>query len=273
MNGIEIFETRLAYGQDFRSYRNAKGYNQSSLKPGRKGNWAAVKYVIDGGASEDSDARVEGRLIHCALLTPSLLDEEYVFCEPRQRKDKTDGREWVSHSVHTKAFNLTGAVSKNETFTSLLKGTHTEISAYWVCPETGLNLKGRIDAYHPTHKYILDLKTTAKGADPMSAARTIAALGYDGQAAWYVEGLRANGLEVEQFIFAFLEKTPPYSVGFYRLDAEDLLRAHTENKELLARLADCLEKNKWPAYYNEIVELKIPSEFLKNVESYDELEA
>lgn len=266
------FETRIVHGQPFADYRKATGYNQSTLKAGRRGNWAAVKYSLDGGAQEDTDARVEGRLTHCAMLTPELLDTEFHLCEPRERK-QPDGREWVSHSIHNRVFAHTNALAKNEMLMGLLNGTQREISLYWVCEETGLNLKGRIDAFHPEQKYILDLKTTAKGADPMGCARTIASLGYAGQAAWYMEGLRANGFDVEQFIFAFLEKKAPYAVGLYRLNAEDLLRAHAENKELLARLQVCLKKGEWPAYYNEIVDLKIPEEFYTTMESYDGLEA
>lgn len=268
----KIFANRVTYNQSFSDYRKEEGFNQSTLKPGRRGNWAAVKYALDGGSQEDSDARVEGRLLHCAMLTPELIETEFKLCEPRERK-QDDGREWVSYSIHSRVFEMTNAVSLNAQLSELLRGTTREVSLYWKCPETGLQLKGRIDAYHPEHKYILDLKTTAKPADPMTCARTIASLGYDCQAAWYTEGLKENHCEVEQFIFAFLEKKPPYCVGLYRLSMEDLERAKSENKELLRRLKVCIEKNDWPAYYNGIVELKIPEEFYTTMESYDDLEA
>jgi exodeoxyribonuclease VIII len=104
---------------------------------------------------------------------------------------------------------------------------------------------------------IPDLKSCLD-ASPEEFAKTIFNMDYHIQAAMYVDGLKANNIDAKVFVFVAVEKEPPFAVGVYVLDNDYIEIGRQQYKKALQILAQCIKDNKYPAYSEDIVELKPP---------------
>lgn len=117
--------------------------------------------------------------------------------------------------------------------------SQVEQSLFWIDPETGLPLKGRLDAIVDggDTDWLFDLKTTsARSADEFF--ESITTYGYDRQAAFYIDGYtNLNLFELVQIRFVFLavQKQRPFDVFtvdmWYRSAMIDAAR--TKSRRLL----------------------------------------
>lgn len=73
-----------------------------------------------------------------------------------------------------------------------------------------------------------------------------------------MDGLAANGIDAPMFPFIVVEKTPPYGVAVYTLDAEAIELGRRIYKRDLATYAWCVQMNSWPCYSPDIQEIKLP---------------
>lgn len=139
----------------------------------------------------------------------------------------------------------------------LTKRGRAEQSFYWVDLQTGELLRCRPD--YLTHcGIVVDLKTT-RDASPDGFASSIQNYRYDVQHPFYLDGIAAA---IEQgkldrpaprsFVFVGQEKEPPYSVGVYWLDPEDVELGRLEYRADLARLAECRTADRWPGYGDDV---------------------
>jgi hypothetical protein len=144
----------------------------------------------------------------------------------------------------------------------LLTGGRSEVSMFWVDGETGMWCRGRLDYFNGR---AVDLKTTTNAA-PDAHGRTCAAYGYHIQAAFYLRGLEAlaalglierppGGFE---FVFAFVEKKPPYLSSSGALTAADLGTGDELCARALRRFADCQATGHWPGYPAGIHTISLP---------------
>jgi len=104
---------------------------------------------------------------------------------------------------------------------------------------------------------LYDLKTTTD-ANPETIARTIMSYGYDVQAQHYRETWKAATGEDRPFRFIFVEKEPPYEVCVVEIAGEDLMMAEKRIKRAREIFRDCLERDNWPGYPLEVVQVKLP---------------
>lgn len=128
-----------------------------------------------------------------------------------------------------------------------------ETSFYWVDPETGETMRCRPDWL--TDCGILgDLKTT-EDASPQGFKYSIQKYRYDVQHPLYMDGIghaikqaRLDMLAPRRFVFIGQEKKPPYLVGVYELDPEDVELGRMEYRADLYKLRECRTTDKWPGY-------------------------
>jgi hypothetical protein len=105
---------------------------------------------------------------------------------------------------------------------------------------------------------IVDYKTTPK-ADVESIRRSIANYGYHQQAPFYIDGVRAVGLDGDpQFIFIFQEKAPPYLITPVQLIWEDEQVGRQRNRNAIERYRDCRESGIWPGHTDDIEYISLP---------------
>lgn len=133
-----------------------------------------------------------------------------------------------------------------------------ERSLFWVDDKTGIWCRARLD--HSNGLTTVDLKTT-RDADPHKFGRDAATYGYHIQAAFYLRGIRALGLAGDlepEFVFALVEKVPPYLTSTPALDAEALAVGDELVGRALRRYVECERTGYWPGYPAEIVTVSLP---------------
>ncbi|MDD5297379.1 MAG: PD-(D/E)XK nuclease-like domain-containing protein [Rhodocyclaceae bacterium] len=137
-----------------------------------------------------------------------------------------------------------------------------EMSGFWRDPETSIECKCRPDflaVADDTITGIVDVKTCCD-ASTDAFARSIASLGYDVQAAFYQDGVKAITGMTAPFYFIAVEKEAPFAVAAYKASEEMIETGRAKYRAALQLLQWCRENNRWPAYQpnGEIEEINLP---------------
>lgn len=136
-----------------------------------------------------------------------------------------------------------------------------EVSFYATDPATGVQLRCRVDwlHYNPDGRlWCLDLKTSTT-ANPVEFVRKAADWQYHFQAAWYLGVIGLLKLAVDPvFLFAVVEKTPPYLVSVVEFDAEAIAEGRRLNRQAIDLYHDCHANNTWPGYDADITPISLP---------------
>lgn len=207
---------------------------------------------------EATPAMMAGTLAHTAILEPEELALRYVAKPPGMRFSTKEGIAWrdqqtsiiVTQDELDTAKAQRAAVLKVRALGDLLASGESEVSMFWDDHLTGLRCRARADWLHWTGRnraIALDIKTISDLTQD-SVRRAIGTYGYHRQAAHYLNGLRACGVEVEEFVFGFVSSSYPFLAVAYLLDEESLQQGHDEIAELTLLYAYCQERNEWPAF-------------------------
>lgn len=132
-----------------------------------------------------------------------------------------------------------------------------ECSIFWEAD--GVDCKARPDWALPGDEPILvDYKTTGD-ASPEAFRRSLANFGYHMQAEWYADAWEAAYGQRPEFVFVAQEKTPPYAVAVYQVDALALEIAAAQNTRARHIYAECQATGTWPAYSTAPTILTLPA--------------
>lgn len=141
-----------------------------------------------------------------------------------------------------------------------------ELSMFWQDAETGIWLRGRLDALawrgRPT---IVDLKKT-KDSSPESFAKSIAEYRYDMQDRHYRDGLAVilSGYPGEltaddiDFRFIAVATDDQHLVMVYELGADDTMRADESNRAARDTYRKCAQRGEWPKWSDSTMPLSLP---------------
>ena len=139
-----------------------------------------------------------------------------------------------------------------------------EVSAFWHDERFGIDRRARFDwlPHLVSDEGVMimpDYKSTAS-AEPRKFARSIFDYGYDVQAVFYADAVRALGLaEQVRFVFIAQEKTAPYLTAVYELDDYALAVGRARVDEACATFAECTRTGQWPGYPEEIEYVTAPT--------------
>lgn len=163
----------------------------------------------------------------------------------QQAKVRAAGNVLLLPEEHAAVVAMADRLAEHETATRLLSEGRPEVLAY--CPDeaTGVMRRGWFDWLGPA--ILTDYKTAAS-VEPWAFAGAVAKYGYHMQAAWYLDLARDLGHPAEAFAFICQEKTAPYLVEVYDLDADAIARGRELNRRALERFRDCRESGIWPGY-------------------------
>lgn len=132
-----------------------------------------------------------------------------------------------------------------------------EIALYYTDPETGVQLRGRVDWLEPDGD-IDDYKTSTT-ANPSELVRKFWTLSYFMQAAWYKDLVIALGIaENPRFRFVVQEKEPPYVATVVEYDDQAIEEGRRLNRQAVRLYADCMERGVWPGYSEDVVTISLP---------------
>lgn len=243
-------------------------------------NWSTLKHLRVSplhyrhaltASCKDTGALKLGRAVHTAVFEPDRLLRDYVIWEG----DRRAGKEWerfkelhwrstiLKVDEFERACSIRDAVRAHPLVKPYLASGEAEKSITWTDFGTGLPCKARLDWLGPDPEdpaalVVGDLKTSRDATDARRFASAAWDMGYYGQLAHYVNGVRTlTGKNVRAVIFA-VENAPPFDVALWRVDGDAFLTAVAAVRELLARLAECRATDSWPGRYGSEQLLAVP---------------
>ncbi len=229
------------------------------------------------GLDRDSAALLQGRLLHCMVLTPEVLADGYVCAPQVDRRTKEGkatfaefearaaGKQVVPADVWAEAERMAFEIERHPGAARLLAGTERELSL--VGTLMGVGSKARIDAYNPIGACV-DVKTTRGLASREEFERAIVNWGYGIQAAWYRLALRAAGLKCEHVAFVVVEKAEPYAVAVFRLADDVIDYFDAELPRLVAAWQDA-QANPSRAWPDTVQDIGVPAWFARRMEQLE----
>lgn len=218
---------------------------------------------------EQTPAMLLGSALHCLALEPDRFWDRYAVapdCDKRTKAGRETlaafaatnaGKDILSAEQYEQALGMSAALRKDGSTADkvLALCEHREDTIHWTDPLTDLPCKGVIDAWG--NGFALDIKTT-DDASGKGFSRTAANYQYHGQAAFYMDGLAANGRAVKGFLFLVVEKTPPFGVQTFMCSSDMLISGRLLYQRLLEKHAECCAAGEWPGYPDEVVSLDLP---------------
>lgn len=153
-----------------------------------------------------------------------------------------------------------------------------EVSLFATDPETGVNIRGRLD--YLSHKvdgartFPIDLKTTTN-ATAEKIRRTIADFHYDVQAAMYRRLIElTRGDSTGPMVQIYVETDPPHGVQVVQLAHEEWIEGGTTKLDHILRThAACVAANEWPAYPAGTHAIQPAPWYLDQAYQYEEISA
>jgi hypothetical protein len=115
---------------------------------------------------------------------------------------------------------------------------------------------------------LVDLKTSGD-LDRRRFARRAMDLGYHGQLAFYLRGLKALGREAGEVYLIAVEQSEPFDVAVFTMDPDALAIGDELVSSLLNRLAECEATKDWPGRYPGVETFYLPAYAYSDNESGD----
>lgn len=129
---------------------------------------------------------------------------------------------------------------------------HAEQSLFWIDQPTGVWRRARLDhlPFPTNERAILADYKTCISADEASCSKSLWDLGYGRQAATYLDGTRELGRADDEatYVIVYQEKTAPYLVHVFEVDAMALQIARAQNRDALELYARCAAEDRWPGW-------------------------
>jgi|ERR1039458_9374278 exodeoxyribonuclease VIII len=263
------------YGLPETVYRKAPGLSQSMIKP--LAISPAHFSVALANPVLPTTPLIFGRIAHHALLTPQRpgfwavrpAGLDLRSPEGKAWKRKNLGKVWVDWETWKNILCAILALENHPVVAEALKHGKREVSwfKFYKNGKRKVRRKGRIDLVTPgaalcDFKFVEDARAHA-------FAKQLYDLKWYLQAGYYLDGYNeSSGAKnpKTQFVFFAVEKTPPFPVNVYTLDALALTRGRTEYKDLLNLYLDCRAADEWPvsqpgesaAYSTKIKTISLP---------------
>ena len=214
---------------------------------------------------ERKEAFDQGSAFHVMLLEPMLFDQKVAILPSCDRKSNANkevharfeaeniDKAWIKEEYRERVKSMRLSVMENSECAKYLARGRAEQALFW-SDKFGLRWKMRMDWLTEIDGqfFIVDLKKTAKGADPKEFAKTVGGFQYHWQAYLYREGFFANFGVWPRFIFIAVEDAEPFASAVYELDDNSLLKAASDIEPIRAELAPLYLNNvphdKWPGY-------------------------
>jgi exodeoxyribonuclease VIII len=250
-------------------YRKATGLSQSSLKTFliSPAHYLASTEEV----REPTKAMNFGSAFHANMLASEPNDfyavKKKVDGRSKEGKAYNDlfavdnaGKIIIDEEEHSTIIAMADSIMAHPEALRLMSGlTHKEVAVF-ATADLGsgkeVRLKGLIDGYSETGRYIIDLKS-CESASPEKVRRAIWDFRYDIQNCHYDWLLKTNNKPVDDFYFIFCEKLPPYAVGCYKISAESLIKSQNVWAFNIDYFSVCQSTGKYPAYSESSVTINL----------------
>jgi hypothetical protein len=147
------------------------------------------------------------------------------------------------------------AAMGNPDAAALLTGHTPEVSLR--VDADGMRFKGRLDAWHPEKRVIVDLKTT-RDASPRGFGRAAAEYGYHAQAAHYHDMTEVLTGHAHDYYIVAVEKDRPHVTAVYEVLHDHLAAGRQVLREALETYRAARDADEWPTRHEQ-QPLELPS--------------
>lgn len=229
---------------------------------------AHYKAWLTGEETHETPALIFGRALHALVLEPHIFAAEYAlkpdFGDLRTNagkalrdawQSKNEGVTTVSADDWQRLHAMRDSVMADPIAGKLFVGGEAEVTAVW--QSNGLICKARLDYWIESRAIGVDLKST-EDASPAAFAKSVAQYRYHVQHAHYCEGMQVAGHPLRAFLFVAVEKTAPYAVAIYAIDADAEARGQGLREREMIALNDSLRTDTWAGYATTIQTLALP---------------
>jgi hypothetical protein len=197
---------------------------------------------------KDTDAMRFGR-VYDALITEGIEPEVCPFDNFRTK----EAREWRdSHENFVKADEYEVIKAMRDALPPVFAGGSGQVPLRWTDTVTGVECRALTD--YIAGRRMIDLKTT-DDASERAFSYSVKKYGYDIQAAMYLDGADANGIEIDEFVFVVQEKEAPYAVAQYKLSEGTIEEARMKYRDALFTYREAKLSDEWNGYPDEIIEI------------------
>lgn len=264
---------KLHHGLTYPEYHNAHGFRSSWLHMLKH---SPAHFIAQKDDQKTTPALEFGKLFHFALENGErfmdLVKVEPIFTgytqkgEPTTNPNSTDIKrqkaEWresiprdaiiVSNEDHVTLAGMLKAMSEHRLVKNIIKDGVRETSGFVKDPETGLTLKFRPDLI-TSKGHTIDYKSARDARywhfyNDIFSDRPGKRL-YILSAAHYSYCAKLMGLPMhDRFTYIAIEKTAPYGINVFPMDAGCLDYGETIRAPLMRLYAKCLQENTWPCY-------------------------
>lgn len=198
-----------------------------------------------------------GTAMHAILLEPDLLKSDFVVM-PRFNLRTNAGKEEKEHFFQENDGKTVLTSDEREKLDLLYNSVMAhpvareaieceglaEASAFWKDEQTSLKCRCRPDKLITSQNRIIDIKTTP---DLSKFKYSVQDFRYHVQEAFYIDGLKSNGIECEKMEFLVIQKNVEcgrYPVAMYTLPWEVVEHGRYLYQSDLSRYANFLESDK-----------------------------
>ena len=252
------------------AYHAGPGVSKSQLDKLSKSpfHYQAHYLSLKRVSSYETPAMRFGTAVHTAILEPELFAGWVVMpdVDGRTKEGKAAkalaqeeaavrGVEVIPADDYAKVTAIAESFATHTHLSSFLNTGHAELSVYWTDADTGILCRCRPDWLAPS--CVVDLKTT-EDASPRAFQRSAYSWRYWVQAAFYLDGLAANDVDVRGFVFAAIEKSEPYACAGYAASEAMIAAGREEYRRLLRTLRQCQDDDRWPGYSESLAVLDLP---------------
>lgn len=252
--------------------------NASGINRGTK-SLMHLRHALEN--REETAALSLGWLTHGLILEPEVVADEVVIVEASTKTTKiwkeqseaaiaSGKRPFLLHEYES-ALEMGRAVRDAPVYRKVLADCFdpmTEATIVWEDTDDGATrwkAKMRCDLIDPSAGILLDIKTTLD-ASPEAFRWSVLKYGYHRQAAWYIRGAMAAGVEAPRFLIVAVEKGAPNGVGVYEIPADVLAQGWAECAAIASRWSEAKRTGIWPGYSDGIVMLPVRPKYEVNLE-------
>jgi hypothetical protein len=258
--------------------------NGSVLAKARVADAISMKHLLHAWeqGSEDTDALRFGRLVHCLLLEPKEVEKRYWTWEGRRagndyklrcKEAAAVGAELVKATGQysmERALPLAHEVLANPEVQKLIKAGQREQAV--LCPELGMQCKGRLDWVSTSEHVLMDVKTAAN-IEGLALGRSFFSFRYDIKLGLYQRWLNAVTNDRWPVVMVAVESDPPHDV--LPVVVPDAVLDHGVDKAMaiLQGVRRAIETNEWPGIAgNGYYPLRIPAWEMDEAEKLEPFE-
>jgi len=258
---------RIVRNLPIREYHSSEAISHSGIVRLLRSPEHYLQYRTE--SVEPTPAKEFGSAFHHFILEPEVFSREFVLApkfDRRTKEGKLAAEKWDEENegkhpltaeqmdtlaaMRASVFNHAGAAR-------MLSEGEAETSLFWTDECTGLPCRIRPDWMGKFG--IADLKT-ACDAGREGFGKAIASFGYDVQAAFYIDGVKAVTGKPADFYFIAVEKNAPFATACYVASREMVEVGRAKYRGALELLKWCQNNNSFPGYQpgGEIETIDLP---------------